>query len=139
MLMSGMSTLSFSNGVRTANPRILSRAAATSPPVGNFTIEEDIARPLEVDDLSDAGRARPLEHVVCRRQILRCDAERFVKRDVGRRPASDLGPVRDFADFSQNVLLRDGPGFEGPQVFTPLVDRGLSIVDKDRDFTTAGV
>src|SRR5260370_11527461 len=126
-----MSRMSLSNGVRTADPRMLSRAAATSSSVGNFRIDDDIARPLEVDDLSHAGRARLLEHMVRRGKILRCDAERLVQCYVWRRPPSDFGPVCYFADLSQNVFLRDGPGLECSQVFTTLVNGGVSIVDKE--------
>src|SRR5450631_452967 len=103
----GRSTFSRSSGVRRAKAAILSRAAATCKAVGR-------ARSLEVNDLSNAGRARLLEDIVRRGKILWRDAQRFVERHVKRRASAYLGTVGDLADLAQNVIGRDGAGLQRP-------------------------
>src|SRR5271163_3173317 len=98
MLMPGSSALSFKSGVRTANSRMFSRAAATSSRVGNLKAEEGmLSRCLKVDDLSHACRARLLQHIVRGGKILGRDAEGLVQGNVGGRAPTDLGAVRHLA------------------------------------------
>src|ERR1700683_470258 len=105
MLTPGASAFSLSNGVRSAMPRIFSRAAATSPLLGRVSAAADPASPfLEVNDLSHAGGARFLQHEVRGRQILRRNAERFVQCHVERRYAADLGVISDLADLGRESV-----------------------------------
>src|ERR1700744_6614548 len=115
--------LSLTKGLRIAIPRMFSRAAATSAPPGNSRI-------LEVNHLSNAGRARLLEHIMRGGQVLRSDAERFVQCHIERRAAPFLGAVGDLADFGQNVLGRNGPGAQCAQELAAFIYGRIALVDE---------
>src|SRR5580693_2904620 len=74
-LAPGRSVFNRRSGVRSANGRILSRAAATCAALGSDNT-------LEVNDLPNAGRACLLMNMMRRRQVLRRDAERLVQRHI---------------------------------------------------------
>src|ERR1700758_474555 len=122
MFTPGRSAFNLTSGVRSAKGRILSRAAATCAAPGSD-------RTLEVNDLSNTGRARLLEDMMCRRQILRRDAQRLVKRHIEGRPPADLRAVGHLADLAQDMFRRDGAGLQRAQILTTLVHRGVAAVD----------
>jgi hypothetical protein len=69
-----------------------------------------------------------------RRQILRRDAERLVKRHIQGRAAADLRAVGHLADFAQDMFCRDGAGTQRAQVLAALVHRGVAAVDEEPSF-----
>ena len=94
----------------------------------------------QVNDLPNAGARAPSQHMVRRRQILRRDAERFVKRHVERRAAARLRAIRHLADLAQDMFRRDGAGSQRrANIRRPHCTVESRQSTKNRDFTTAGV